>query len=202
MKVMTENQAMPSLQGIFEWSDEKSVHIQARFSKLALHQNRLLFISLVDFSQDIKAIRAGLAAGLNSPIRLRHVTLINGDESLVPTDVWPSQHGYRIDTHRLGFGSIHALFMSRKQGFLLNDSDDALWQELKQQRFTTPLLRAWLPYIRKELELNTLLTRCHTRDCTCCMLTATSADLDSMVESGIKNASIAIREDVVLTMED
>ena len=99
----------------------------------------------------------------------------------MPSDVWPSPGGYRIDAHRLGFGSIHALFICRQQGFLPNDSDDALWQELKQERFTTPLLRGWLPYVRKELELKSLLSRCHTLDCTCCILTATSADLDSIV---------------------
>ena len=65
-----------------------------------------------------------------------------------------------------GFGSIHALFTCRQPGFLLNDSDDALWQELKQERFTTPLLRGWLPYVRKELEISNLLDRCHTLDCT------------------------------------
>ena len=78
------------------------------------------------------------------------------------------------------------------KGFLPNDSDDALWQELKQERFTTPLLRGWLPYVRKELEIKSLLSRCHTLDCTCCILTATSADLDSIVEFGLKNDLIKI----------
>jgi hypothetical protein len=101
--------------------------------------------------------------------------------------------GYRTDALRLGFGSIHALFTCRQQGFLPNDSDDALWQELKQERFTTPMLRGWLPYIRKELELKSLLSRCHTLDCTCCTLTATSAELDVIVEFGLKNTLISIR---------
>jgi hypothetical protein len=112
----------------------------------------------------------------------------------VPESVSPSPGGYRIDAHKLGFGSIHALFTCRQQGFLPNDSDDALWQELKQERFTTPLLRGWLPYIRKELELKSLLARCHTLDCTCCVLAGTSADLDAIVESGLKNGSTAIHE--------
>ena len=192
---MTETQTKPRLQGLFEWSDGKSIHIQARFDKVALHEDRLVFISLVAFSQDVKALRAALAAGLDSPMRLKNVTLSKDDESTVPESVWPSPGGYRIDAHRLGFGSIHALFTCRQQGFLPNDSDDALWQELKQERFTTPLLRGWLPYIRKELELKSLLSRCHTLDCTCCVLTATSADLDSIVEFGLKNGLIAIQED-------
>jgi hypothetical protein len=189
---MTETQTRPRLQGHLEWFDSRSIHIQARFDKVAVHQNRLMFISLVAFSQDVKAIRAGLAAGLSSPMRLGNVTLTNGDESIVPNDVWPSLHGYRVDAHRLGLGSLHALFTCRQPGFLLNDSDDALWQELKQERFTTPLLRAWLPYVRGELGIRNLLHRCHTLDCSCCILTAQSADLDSIVESGLKNGLITI----------
>ena len=76
--------------------------------------------------------------------------------------------------------------------FLPNGSDDPLWQELKQVRVATPLLRGWLPHIRKELELKSLLSRCYTLDWTCCILTAASADLDSIVESGLKDGSIAI----------
>jgi hypothetical protein len=192
---MTETQTKPRLQGQFEWSDGKSIHIQARFDKVALHENRLVVISLVAFTQDVKALRAAFAAGLDSPIQLKNVTLLRDDEATVPGDVRPSHVGYRLDTHRLGFGSIHALFTCRQQGFLPNDSDDALWQELKQERFTTPLLRGWLPYIRKELEIKNLLSRCHTFDCACCVLTATSADLDSMVESGLRHGAIFISED-------
>ena len=194
-KAITETQTPPRLQGLFEWFDAKSIHIQAKFDKVALHDNKLMLISLVAFSQDIKAIRAGLGAGLNSPMRLRNVTLTQGDESFEPDHVWPSPSGYRIDSHRLGFGSFHALFTCRQQGFLANDSDDALWQELKQERFTTPLLRGWLQYVRTELELSGLLERCYTFDCTCSVITATSADLDQIVEAGLKNGLICNHEE-------
>jgi hypothetical protein len=197
MTLMTDTHTKPRLQGSFEWSDGKFIHVEARFNKVAVHQNHLLFISLVAFSQDVKAIRAALAAGLTSPMRLRGVTLIKDEESVVPSNVWPSPFGYRVDSHRLGLGAIHALFTCRQQGFLPNDSDDALWQELKQERFTTPLLRGWLRYIRKELDAKGLLCRCHTLDCTCCVLTATSADLDLVVESGLKNGLISIQEEAV-----
>jgi hypothetical protein len=93
----------------------------------------------------------------------------------------------RLDTH--------TLFTCRQQGFLPNDSDDALWQELKQERFTTPLLRGWLPCVRKELEIKSLLARCYTLDCTCCILNATSADLDAIVEFGLQNDLISIQDE-------
>jgi len=73
---------------------------------------------------------------------------------------------------------------------------------LKQERFTTPLLRSWLPHIRKELEPKNMLTRCYTLDCTCSVLAATSPDLDAIVESGLKNGLIAIRNEPGLTAQD
>jgi hypothetical protein len=59
-------------------------------------------------------------------MRLNYVMLNKNDESIEPKDVWPGASGHRIDTHRLGLGSIHAIFVCRQQGFLANDSDDAL----------------------------------------------------------------------------
>jgi hypothetical protein len=67
-----------------------------------------------------------------------------------------------------------------------------LWQELKRERFTTPLLRGWLQHVRKEVEIRNLLYRCHTLDCNCSVLSAMSSDLDSIVESGLKNGLIKI----------
>jgi hypothetical protein len=191
---MVETENKPRLQGLFEWTDGKSIHIQARFDRVALHDDKLVFISLVAFTQDVKALRAAFATGLDKPIQLKNVELLRDGATTVPGDVRAVLGGYRLDTHRLGLGSIHAMFTCRQQGFLPNDSDDALWQDLERERFTTPLLREWLPYVRKELELKGLLSRCHTLDCTCCVLTAKSADLDSIVEFGIKNSLIRIEQ--------
>lgn len=78
---MTETQTEPRLNGLFEWYDSKSIYIQARFDKVALHQDKLALISLVAASQDVKAIPAALAAGLQSPMWLQNVTLSKDDES-------------------------------------------------------------------------------------------------------------------------
>jgi hypothetical protein len=78
---MTETVTRPRLRGRLEWSDARSIHIQARFDKVAVHQNRLMLISLVAYSQDVKASRAGLAAGLNVPMRLRDIPLARGEET-------------------------------------------------------------------------------------------------------------------------
>jgi hypothetical protein len=89
MKSMTETQTRPRLLGLFEWCDGKSIHIQARFDKVAVHHDKLVFISLVAFSQDVKAIRAALAAGLTAPMWLKNVTLTRDGETKVSESVSP-----------------------------------------------------------------------------------------------------------------
>jgi hypothetical protein len=192
---MTDTQAQRKLQGRFHWLDGKSIHIEARFDRVALRENRLMFISLVAVSQDVKAIRAALAAGLDCPMHLKNITVTKHDESLEPADVWPSLSGYTMDSHRLGYGSIRAIFTCRQHGFRYTDHDEMLWQELKQDRFSTPMLRGWLRYMRKEIELRSLLSRCFTLECTCSLVSATTADLDSIVEHGIKNGLISIQDE-------
>jgi hypothetical protein len=54
------------------------------------------------------------------------------------------------------------------------------------------MLLGWLPCIRKELEMKSLLSRCYTLDCTCAVPTATSSNLDAIVEHGLQNRMIAI----------
>jgi hypothetical protein len=132
----------PRLEGRFEWVQDKAIDIRAKFDKVAVHDERLLFISFVAFSQHVKAIRAGIGARLTALMKLRDIKLMKDAESIMPHHVGPSPSGYRIDAHRRGIRSVHAMFTARQQGLLVNDSDDALWQDLEHERFTTPLLRS------------------------------------------------------------
>jgi hypothetical protein len=153
-------------------------------------------MSCVGYSQDIKAIRAALAAEVNRPMRIRGIHLAGPQGSIAPGDVWCLKGTkYTCEIHRLGLGSCHALFICRRKGFLLDGSDQALWNELKDSRFTTPLLRGWLPYLKQELEARGLLQSCYVFDCDCKMLTTGTKDLDEIVEQGLQSGEISIRED-------
>jgi hypothetical protein len=94
---MTETE--PRLIGQFERTDGKAVHIQGRFDKVALIENNVVFISLVAFAQDVKALKAAFATGLDSPIHLKNVTLERDGEGAVPGDV-RSRLGLEQALHR------------------------------------------------------------------------------------------------------
>ena len=94
---MTETANRPRLQGRLEWCDSKSIHIQARFDKVAVHKNCLTLISLVAYSADVGraaprgGIRVGPGPGLhralppaNSPISVLHPDAVNGPAVTLP----------------------------------------------------------------------------------------------------------------------
>ena len=190
---MTETQTRPRLQGNFEWYDAKSIHIQARFDKVAVHQNRLMFISLVAFSQDVKAIRAGLAAGLSSPMRLGNVTLTSGrrvdrpERRLALAAGLPGRcppAGLRLAPRPLHLPPAGLPAQRQRRRAVAGAEAGAVHH--------AACSGAGCPTSAGELVIRNLLHRCHTLDCSCCILTALSADLDSIVESGLKNGSITI----------
>jgi hypothetical protein len=176
--------------------NHEDFHITAKFDQLAIHNNYLVFISLVGYANDVKAMRAALASGIRHPMRVAGVELTRGHEKIVPGDIW-ARTGvkYSLAQHKLGYGTVHALFTIREKGVLLNDQDETLWAELKHERFTTPLLRAWLPYLRQELAAAGKLKPMFTVGCNFHYLSADSKTLDEIVEWGLQNNQIQIQEE-------
>src|SRR5260370_3349795 len=74
-----------------------------------------------------------------------------------PGNLWKLPDGYRTESHRLQYGLAHALFVTRVPGFLKSISEEALWQELTSTRYTTPILRSWMPWGTQQLQDRQLL---------------------------------------------
>ncbi len=69
---------------------------------------------------------------------------------------------------------------------------EALWQELKDPRFTTPVLPEWMPYVEQELRKAYFLQGTHNYNCSSGILTLINNDFDTIVSDGIKNGKIHI----------
>jgi hypothetical protein len=195
------------------------VRAEGRWCAIAHHNGELLLVSLVASEGDAKVMRGAM----NSADQVPYQIIANGINTCQPSErnntwhgvMYPPGHvagsraGYEVYRHPLGFGSRHYLFVSRNPAFLLVASDEALWRELKSERFTTPLLRDWMPYIRRELERRHLIVECHAYPyeavgegklgvpgldlpLSCCCLCATSKDIDTIVVEGLKTGAIEI----------
>jgi hypothetical protein len=71
-------------------------------------------------------------------------------------------------------------------------TDESLWQELNTTRFTTPILREWIPFIDRKLRECNRLENAHVFNCQCGILSATTAKLDAIVIDGLKSGKISI----------
>lgn len=186
-------QSSHKLVGHFEWADDKQQHIQLDYDRLAVSGRTLLLASLVGAVADVKCLRAALGSDVRQGIDLSgEVPEGREPEGFTAT---ADPMGYQLYVHRMPYGTAHAVMISRRPGFILSGDSEALWAELKDPRYTTPLLKRWLPYLESELESQGKLTACECVGCYCRVLTATTKNLDELVESGLKQGLITIEDD-------
>jgi uncharacterized protein Usg len=159
-------------------------------------RGELLLISMVAPTQIVKAARAILNGGAKAFIQAAGVkTRRPGDDEWYarqPGRLVPTSDGYHTYVHKLGYGLAHAYFVTKMPGFLRVVSHESLWQELNDVRFTTPLLRDWIPFIEKQLRTRDLLEDAHVFGCRCGVLSATTAQVDDIVSQGIKDGWLTI----------
>ena len=58
---------------------------------------------------------------------------------------------YTAAVTKLAPGVIHLVALAKIPGLMPNMSDDHLWAELTGPRYTTPLLRTWIPWIKETM---------------------------------------------------
>ena len=167
------------------------------FDKIAVgNRGELLMVSLIAETQRVKQIRAILGGGAKAEIQAAGIkTRRPGDEpwqARPPGRLFPTPDGYQCHTHKLGFGLAHALFVTRMPGFMKVVTSESLWQELNGKRFTTPILKGWVPYIEERLRADLHLEEAYVFQCLCGVLAATSKTLDAIVSQGLHERRIRI----------
>jgi hypothetical protein len=148
------------------------------------------------------ALVKGFAGVLHNHGQLAEITLAAGT---LKNDEYPygrtvhylgrASEGYvRAGVAHLGYGVAHALFVARAPGLLRDCTEDALWRELCGPRYTTPLLRPWVPHLMAKLRAAGLLISCLGHRTTAGLLTATQDDLDRLVTEGLQAGRLRLEE--------
>ena len=167
------------------------------FDKLAITgRGELLLLSIFTDQVRVKAIRAILCGGAKAIANASGVQVNKPGNpdwmANIPGRLTPHAEGYQVFTHKLGYGMAHALFMTRMPGFMKVVTEESLWQELNSPRFTTPVLREWIPYIESTLRFEDRLEDAHVFGCRCGVLTATTQSLDKIVTEGLQQQELII----------
>jgi hypothetical protein len=153
---------------------------------VALEGQSLHILSVMGAESAAKAI----AAILHSEGKARFRIDADGINAYQEFD--KDKEGYSLYRHRASLNSWHFLCISKRKGLLTSLDEASVWRELRSERFTTPLLRGWAPYIVDELKDRDLLRRLDGFGCDAGLLTAENDDLDEIVTDGLKFQKIVI----------
>lgn len=171
----------------------------------------LYFMSVVADAGIIKGLRGALNShGMTADFTIRDLppAIEFEDEEIKPI-VTPAElldgktiarlaAGYESDTMRVAYNHVHAFFWAKDPLFLLAASDDHLWAQLKSPKYTTPLLRDWLPWIKQRLLDDGKFVKASSYRCECGGLNLATEELDAIVTEGIQGGHLIIprRKDV------
>lgn len=133
-----------------------------------------------------------LAAILSSNVYVEMESIDIPFPDLVVSKLSQPENGYRFQRIKHPQGQGQLIGISDDPDFLMNLSEESLWQELSGPRFTTPLLREWMPVLRKELETRSLLQPLANFHTNCGMLRVSQEKLDEIVSYLVTNGRVTI----------
>lgn len=94
--------------------------------------------------------------------------------------------------HKLGLDNWHYLCISKSERFVPVVSEPSIWQILRSDRFTTPILRSWMPWLINKMRAERYLEGCTGFGCNAGILFTDSARLDELIQDGLRNRRITI----------
>jgi hypothetical protein len=188
---------MSEMFGGIQFAGEDMTWPVVQYDRLAVgERGELLMVSVVAPTQIVKGIRGwlntnkrGVATATGAKVKKSFEDECRLRE---PGNLNKLDGGYVTEVHRLAYGLAHAMFVARTPGLLLSLAEEALWQELNTTRFTTPLLRGWMPWVTGQLMERGLLVEADCHRCRCGVLQTTTADLDEVVSRGLREGHVTI----------
>jgi len=183
--------------GDIEFSGKDFLTPAIPFDRIAISRSgEMYLLSVITDQMRVKQIRSILVGGAKCSITAGGVRVgkpgANHWDTYQPGRLFPGSDGYATYTHKLGYGMVHAMFITRSKGFLPVVTEESLWQELKSERFTTPLIREWMPYLEERLRAADRLENANCFNCHCGFLSATTKALDEVVSEGLQQRLISI----------
>lgn len=159
-----------------------------RCDAIAIHANELLLLSVIGAEMSIKALTAGLRSSGRDQRRIEYSAHV----SEVSTGfLLRCQEGYRIYRTKLAYGLWHVLCLAKRNGFMPVLSEEALWQHLQGDQFTTPLLREWIPWLTRKMKEQQVIVEPIQSGCQAALLLADNDTLDQMVTDGIQKGHLS-----------
>lgn len=150
----------------------------------------LLMLSATGPDTAVKSVRATLY----QPDVEAELVLENGDTFQQMIKAKTAFDGkpvtYSATVVKLAPGVIHLVALAKISGLVPNMSDDHLWAELTSPRYTTPLLRAWIPWLKQVMAQGGGIVVADGFASTVGVLKTEPDELDALVTLGVKEGNL------------
>lgn len=143
----------------------------------------------------IKALAAMLGSNnIKVAFEALEIPLRMGDRTIDPyrTKLFDPGDGFRLHRIKHPQNQAQLVALSRSPQFLLSMTEESLWKELSGPRFTTPLLRSWMPALTQELKDREMLRPLATFHADCGQLALEQEELDEIVSYLVTNGRVSI----------
>jgi hypothetical protein len=97
---------------------------------------------------------------------------------------------YTAAVTKLAPGVIHLVALAKIPGLMPDMSDDHLWAELTGPRYTTPLLRAWIPWLKTAMSAGGGIVVANGFAATVGVLKTEPDALDELATSGVREGHL------------
>jgi hypothetical protein len=93
---------------------------------------------------------------------------------------------YGAAVAKLAPGVIHLVALAKIPGLMPNLSDDHLWAELSGPRYSTPLLRPWIGWLKRAMIESGGIVLAEGHNASAGVLATKPEELDELVSSGVR----------------
>jgi hypothetical protein len=188
---------MPSSIGYFDFTvygsgrsgRQRASQFRVRCDAIGLHGSEILLLSVIGPETSIKALTAGLRSSSKDQQRIDYSAQVANENA---AHLLRCPTGYRIYRTKLEYGLWHALCLARRDGFMPVMNEESLWEQLRREPFTTPLLREWVPWLYREMKERGQVVELNQHGCQAGLLLADNEMLDTLVSDGIRQGRLAI----------
>lgn len=170
----------------------KEANLTLRCNALATDKNQqILFLSIAGSGSAIKAVNAVLHCKSQVAFFVENLP-----EPFADFDGYARIHpaGYRIQKAKLDQRTWHLVASTCLDGFIPNLSPRSLWRMLHSDRYSTPLLAAWVPWLQRHLEDDGCLWLPDRFGCEAGVLQLDSTALDKLVSKGLRTGQLEVRD--------
>jgi hypothetical protein len=149
----------------------------------------LVLLSAVGPDTAVKGIRATLY----SPDIAAEFTL-EGDstERLTRAAFADKPVAWQASVAKLASGAVHLVAVARIPGMMSNIGDAHLFAELNSPRYSTPLLRSWVGWLKRSMIENGQIVMCDGYESTAGILQIESDELDELISRGVRSGYLKV----------